>query len=80
MGAESGLRDPGSLPGGGETQHTGSNRGWRGQAGGGKVEGAGPSAATLLTHGHFSPVFTERPRASNSSVRKQMSGSFVFPF
>ena len=74
MGAELGLSDPGSLAGGGGTQHTSSNRGWTGGRAG------VPSAAALLTHGHFSPVFTERPRVSNSSVRKQMSDSFVIPF
>lgn len=39
-----------------------------------------PSAAAVLTHKHFTPVFTERPKASNSSIRKQMSVSFIFPF
>lgn len=49
------------------------------QAHGGCTGSRGPSAAALLTL-QFSLVFTERPRASNSFFRKQMSGSFIFPF
>lgn len=52
-------------------QHTGSNGGWTG--------GKGPSASALLIL-HFSLVFTERLGTSNSFFRKQMSGSFIFPF
>lgn len=72
MRAQSELRDPGSFPRGGGTQ-----AGMRARLGSGAR-----SATALLTHLHFCLVFTERPRASNSSIRKQMfpeTSSYIFP-